>query len=230
MVREWMRRFTRNVGSSAADRGPEPYGILLRPAGMNYIQAFNAVDNYVDFTGLTLIVQRQDGLDTLEGLALQDTYIAEGPDYSTQPLSVHGGLSYRGRLTFDISAIPKGSIVNFVRLTLTRNPAGEFRNSFGTDSLIVYEALSDDEDLTSVSGTLMKATDETKDVFVAEGTISTATMILAVQRWVNNPASNHGLIIAKLAETSDLHELNFFGGTADKDKAPKLEVFYTTKP
>jgi hypothetical protein len=177
-----------------------------------------------------VVVQRGDVIDTLTGGGLSDTYFTIGPDYSSQPLSVHGGLSYRGRLQFDVSAVPTGSIVNYVRLTLTRNPAAEQRSTSGIDSASVYDAYGPGDDDISPTSTLMAPLADTSDVMVAEGSTTRGTLLLAVQKWIRYPDQNHGLVLTKIAETSELDQLMFYGGDAEPGLRPKLEIYYTTQP
>jgi hypothetical protein len=230
MVREWMNRFTHNINATSENRIDEPFGIKLQPKGMTAIQALHSINSSIVQPELYFIVQRGDIVDTLLGRDLRDTYVTQGPDYSAQPLSVHGGLSNRGRIKFDLSGIPDGSIVSYVKLTLTRDSTQEMRSNLGLNAVQVFEALSTEKDSTSGSSALCQPTSDTAHVFVAEGTVDGGTLLLAVQRWVASPSFNRGFIITKLAESSDLDQIIFHGASADPDKRPRLEVYYTTKP
>ncbi len=229
MVRTWMNRYTYNVDKDITNRGPEPLGIQIRPKGMTNIRAFSSVNAGANVPALMLVVRIDGELDTLYGASLRDTYFARFPDYSAQPLAVHGGLSNRGRLKFDISGIPTGSIVNYVRLILTRNHTNEQRNSLGLDSILVFEAYDDTKDTMATTGSLSFLGDN-NDIMYAEGGTSKAAILLAVQKWVNNPGSNRGFILTKYDESSDFDQLIFYGSDAEPEKRPRIEIYYTTKP
>ena len=229
MVRNWLRLM-------ADGRYAEIRGLLLDPdAGSTSIRAFESSDVRPSSTGLnprgpklTLVMDLGTGRDsTISASSIEDTYALMTNNPVPSGLVVAGGVSYRGNLTFDVSRIPAGSIVNNVALYLSLDEAACKRPYRGFDSVYVFESLSGDKDSTAVYAVTTRRDDGGR--LKAEGG-PTLPLVRAVQRWVNNPGVNHGLVLIKIDESSDLDYLAFHGPAAAEDKRPRLVVTYSQRP
>ncbi|MAT39291.1 MAG: hypothetical protein CL946_06780 [Ectothiorhodospiraceae bacterium] len=229
MVRQWITKFTTNIDLPASEVVTEPFGMMIRPNGMNYVQAYNSADGLTMLPQLRVIIRDGEDLDTLFGTALRDTYLAKTQTIDETELTLQGGIGQRGKVWFDVSSIPPGSIVNQVRLYLHRDTLRDVRGNLGIDSVIVYESLNAEQDSISSSNLLAEAGDD-PSIYFAQSSSSNRTITRAVQRWVNNPASNFGFTLIKLGETSDLDKIDFYDASADPALRPRLEVFYSTQP
>ena len=219
LVRSWLKLMS-------SQRYTEIYGLLLKAAGgTNAVLAFESFERLNKAPSLVLKMV-YGGKDTVFNAAtLEDTFIAKGPQLPPTGLAVHGGLSYRGKVRFDVSAVPRGCIVNQATLTLTIDPTATRKQFRTADSLVVYE-LKDSAAfaLGDVSMVTQKA--DTANRLTAKSFALTQI----VQRWVNHPEMNHGLALLKLNEASDLDLIGLFGAEATPERRPRLTILYTKKP
>ena len=202
------------------------WGLLLEPTGpTNTVYTFDASESGRKPATIRIVVAR-DGLSdtTLVPVQIEDTFVAFGPAPVTTELAVHGGLSWRGSLAFDLSAIPPGCIVNSVSLRLTIDPSRTRENIRGIDSVRVYE-LSDSATRATGSEYAISIPDSGRRI-VTKG----LAMTRMVQRWVNHPERNRGFVLVKVEEAGDLDLLAFYGPGAAPELRPRLTVTYTRKP
>jgi hypothetical protein len=226
MVRGWLHKM-------AVEDYAGIYGILLEPSASNSaVLSFESVDArtvggaYNTRGPRLILVMNFGGADTtIIPSSTEDTYIARILQPITASLAVHAGLAWRGKVTFDVSGVPAGSIVNGVQLYLTKDPSKCRTHYRGIESVTVYEIVSATIDsLSSFYVTSRKG--DTADVYVAEGSY----LVSAVQRWVNNPGTNHGFKILKTGEITDLDYVEFYGAEAPPEKRPRLVITYTQRP
>lgn len=218
MVRSWLVKVDSGVYYQIR-------GVLLQTSGSGIVQAFQSAEGSHPPT-LEIILEQNGKLDTLYGQNLEDTYVTTGPLPSEQHrIIMQGGAPRRGRLFFDVSAIPPSSIVNHVALYLhmDKNLSTDYYRSI--DSLIVFASLDSLKNTTSSSGIVTSIDANDPTMLSAQGTL----LIQAVQTWVNR-RSNNGLILVKSAELSDLDRLAIYGGDAPADLRPRLVVTYTSQP
>lgn len=202
------------------------WGLLLEPTGAtNTVYTFDASESSRKPATIRVVVAR-DGLadTTLVPLQIEDTFIASGPAPAVTELAVHGGLSWRGTVAFDLSAIPPGCIVNAASLRLTIDPSRTRKNIRGIDSVRVYE-LSDSA-TRSVGSEYTISTPDSGQRIIAKG----LAMTRIVQRWVNHPERNRGFVLVKVEEAGDLDLLAFYGPGAAAELRPRLTVTFTRKP
>lgn len=218
LARKWLKL-------SAEYKNFDIRGILLDPSAYtSNVRAFQSAFGDVP-PKLSIVVEHQGILDTIEGGALEDTYVATGPTMeSGSGMMLHGGLAYRGKLNIDVSAIPPKSIINNVKLYLTRDSLKTFKNYRGIDTILVYVSTNDETNTFPASGVMTRKGAHANE-FIAEGGLLTA----AVQDWIAGK-KNNGFIFIRLAEVSDLDQMWFYGVDAPPDKRPRLEITYTTEP
>jgi len=218
MVRKWLVNMN-------ADDFYSNYGVILEAPGNAGIRAFQSVEAELP-PKLTVIIQTDNGLDTLIGGTIDDTYIAGGRDVTQdEGMTVHGGLGARGKLFFDVSAIPGADIVNYATLYLTIDRSKSDGYFHGADSVIAYKVYEAGSDAPAGTGLLSHSDDERTDGVIVEG----VTLTRAVQDWVNGKG-NHGLLLVHVYEMSDLNRLTFYGAEADSTRRPRLVVTHTSKP
>ena len=218
-VRSWLRLMN-------GQNFTEIFGLLLEAApGINAIHTFDSFESGNNTPILRLVMSLDGSTDTtFSASALEDTFVATGPAPLVTSLAVHGALSWRGTVAFDLSAIPPGSIVNSATLRLTIDPSRYRKNIRGIDSVRVYE-LADSAKRTPGSEYTISMPDSTNRIKA-----SGYAMYRLVQRWVNHPEQNHGFMIVKVEEIGDMDLLAFYGSDAAPEQRPRLTVTYTRKP
>ncbi len=220
MVRTWL------VKTANGDRYGVN-GIVLDPRnGSGVIRTFMSGENAVG-PKLTLYVERNGDLDTLDAGTPEDTFIAAGPSPTGTDLEVHSGLAIRSRLVFDVGMVPYGSVVNGVDIWVRKDPSRTEVHYRGQDSLRVYEALSTTSD-SVISNTNTAYSVPTDRPYWYR--ISGPAVVRAVQNWVDRPASNYGLMLQKVGESSDLDRFTYFGAGSVDSLRPRIVITYTRKP
>jgi len=222
LVRSWLKKM-------ADGRFTEIRGVLLDPtSGTDFVQAFEAFssDYSLHNPQLTFVMNLGGSTDsTLTAGAIENTYTATGPSLTNASLALHGGLAYRAKLFIDVSAIPAGSIINNVELYLHIDRSASRNYYRNGDSVLVYELADSTKDSLTTNSIVSKQTSET-DMIMAQG----ISLVRAVQHWVNDKSRNHGLMLIKVGEVSDLDLTQFYGVEASAESRPKLIVTYTKQP
>ena len=155
-----------------------------------------------------------------------NTTLSDGPLHgNAERIVLQSGISIRGRLFFDMRAIPAASIINHVTLYLSRDETLSTRYYRGADSVLVYESVDSTANTLNSTGVITRTDSELPGVLIAEG----APVTRAVQNWVNRKG-NHGFILVPMYELSDIDRMALYGADAPADKRPRLVVTYTTKP
>lgn len=204
----------------------ENYGVLLKAPGNAGIRAFQSAEGE-NPPQLTVIIEQNGQLDTLQGGTLDDTYVVTTSEDVTKNagMTVFSGVGARGTLYFDVSAIPAADIINYAELHLTIDRTQSDDYYHAPDSVIMYQVFSEGSIDTEGTGLLSHVDDDEGDKVILEG----VTMTRAVQDWVNGKG-NYGVLLTHPYETSDLNRLVFYGAEADTTRRPRLIVTYTSKP
>ena len=174
-----------------------------------------------------------------KGNGLEDTFIdsqATIPNTGATTLKLFGGTGLpakRPLLYFDISTIPQGSTVITAKLTMTVPTAplipatvGVYKLTSKWDSMTATWALTDGKFW--ANGAFSPAD------YVAPATPSSNLYISTtgqqnfdvkglVSEWVNNPSTNHGLVLAPTTNTADIA---FASNETTTSTPPSLEVTY----
>jgi hypothetical protein len=218
MVRDWLRK-------TKSGRYFEIRGLLLQSSTGGFVRAFHSAEGSKPPT-LEIVIEQNGRLDTIAGQNLEDTYVAKRP-FTQHPgrIVVQGGSSVRGRLFFDVSAIPANSIINHVSLQFRIDRELSTKQYRGIDSLLVHINLDSARNTPSTNGIMTSQSVSDPTLLTAQGSI----LIQAVQNWVNR-RGNNGLLLIKAAELSDLDRLAVYSGDAEADLRPRLIVTYTTQP
>jgi hypothetical protein len=218
MVRDWLRK-------TNSGRYYEIRGVLVQSTTSGSVRAFHSAEGSKPPT-LEIVIEQNGKLDTIAGQNLEDTYVATRP-FTQHPgrIVVQGGSGVRGRLFFDVSAIPANSIINHVSLQFRIDRELSTKLYRGIDSLLVHINLDSTRNTPSTNGIMTSQSVDDPTLLTAQGAI----LIQAVQNWVNR-RGNNGLILIKAAELSDLDRFAVYNGDAATDLRPRLIVTYTTQP
>lgn len=220
LVRKWL------VNSGTGDYSMN-YGVLLEAPGSGVIRSFHSLEEgSSNSPQLIVIMETANGLDTLLGQSADDTWLVTGtPREDADRIVLQGAVSVRGKLFFDMSAIPSASIVNHAVLYLTTDPALSTGYYHGADSVLVYESVDSTSNILNSSGLISRTDNAKPGVFITDG----AALTRAVQNWVNRKG-NYGLILLAMYENTDLDRMVLYGANAAADKRPRLVVTYTSQP
>lgn len=221
MVRGWLR-----------PQAVTQEGILLRPAtGCAIVRGIHVfqLDSVQFYPTLIVIARNASGTvqDTAEYAIGIDTFVGnhDDPVPGGERLFTQSGVVWRTRMTFDVSFIPRGAVVNSAELILLRDSSTSRLTRFVPDS-------------TLLAGTRTSATDSNAvDALPAAARWSgaaadTAALDLrrAVQLWV--AGTNHGLLLrnSAVSELSSFSLLSFYNErAADPAKRPALRIRYAVE-
>ncbi|MBP1648455.1 MAG: Disaggregatase related repeat [Bacteroidetes bacterium] len=219
MVREWI--------SSTASASLK-YGIILVPLPSSSVRGFMQFysgDSLSFYPTLEVIATNTSG--TTRDTSTYYNGIATFVGDVTLPgdpaiLQTQAGVVYRSKLSFDISFIPRGTIINSALLSLDVVPTSMRLTSFTTDTAVAAHVALSTDGLSFESGaSAIRPATGTPNTF--SGDVSHA-----VQAWVRGP--NYGLVLRVPApwETSRF-DLYGFHGTRSSTAAsrPRLKIIYS---
>jgi hypothetical protein len=220
LVRRWM---TNSIEQKYSDN----LGVILQSIGGGVLRSFESIAATNSHPPvLTVIIETDGVLDTLKGEGIDNTYLVTSiKREAAGRIILESGVSVRGKLSFDMSAIPPASVINHAVLYLTKDASLSTKNFRGADSVLVYETVDSSTNLLSNAGIITRIDNSKPGILIAEGTPLTR----AVQNWVNRKG-NYGLILVPMYEITDIDRIALYGADADADKRPRLVVTYTTQP
>lgn len=224
MVRQWLATPTSTTTTS--------YGILLVPtSGCSIIRGFNEYGYpSTDSTGLFPTVQIIAGSpsgsprDTAVYTTSIDTWVGDIENLATNPQLIYlqSGVDYRSTLSFDVSFIPRGAVINSANLLLTSDPATTRISRFTADSTFQLATSLSPSDRTLLDPYSVSGTKRT-------GTLLTysSDMTRPVQIWNRMP--NYGVMLRPgvFGETVSLQLLTFFNEKAPPALRPRLKLKYS---
>jgi hypothetical protein len=222
VVKEWLMHKADSTAS------PKNFGIIFKPkSSTQKILGFRGTLSTAATSEsiLNVILERPATgyKDTLNVLPYEDIHVVTGTlPSSGSNFYLEGSFSLRGTLFFDISSLPKNSIVNKAILDLNVDESKSLDGSLKSDSLLV-QLLADSTSrrLTSdsVYTVLLKRT----------GNLFSGDISWIVQKWVSG-ADNQGVVISLLDEYSSAARIAFYG-SRDPNKVlrPELKITYMQK-
>ncbi len=201
------------------------YGIYLTPSANS-----KKIINY-DVVGTTTagasqwvaIVERPgDYSDTLIFYSTDYTTIIKGtmPVLPAGDIAVQGGLVVNSKLWFDLSGLPKHSVINNATLTLTEDTLASIKSSSPVNEITLFRVTdSSSTAYDTANGWVVSLTGNTYS-----GNIATF-----VQNWVDTGV-NEGIVI-QLYNQINAVDLYAFKGSQAADKAlrPRLTITYTVR-
>jgi len=215
MVREWMQPTT--ISS---------YGILLAPTpSTNVIRGINAssFDSTSYWPTLEVIAENIAGTvrDTTTFIYGIDTFVGNLDNLVTNPalLYLQSGVVYRSKLTFDVSTIPRGTLISSADLMLVRDPASSSASKFIAAPLALANVLLSESSLLSFeSGSSSAEQVGTTDTFKID-------LRHAVQLWLRG--NNYGVLLRapSWSEFNSNASIAFYNQNATTEALrPKLKV------
>ena len=174
-------------------------------------------------TQLVVVVQKSNVyLDTLYFYPSSYTTIVTGslPTLPAGEIVVQGGLVVNSKLWFDVSALPKNSVINNATLTFTEDTVASIKSQSPINALTLYN-------LTDSSAV---AYDSTSPIVVnLSGNTYSVNIASFVQSWVDK-GTNEGILI-QLYDQIDALDMYALKGSnaADRSLRPRLTITYTTR-
>ena len=224
MVRQWLATPTSTTYSNN--------GIILVPtAGCSIIRGFNeygypTTDSTSYFPTVTIIAGSPSGspVDTASYTIASDTWMGNIDNLASNPQLIYlqSGVNYRSTLSFDVSAIPRGAVINSATLLLSGDPSTTRVNRFASDSSFTLATSLNPADKTST------------DVYAVTsvrqpGTLLTSTvdMTRPVQLWLKQ--ANYGVTLSPNVSYSGVsfELLTFFNEKAPPALRPRLKIKYS---
>jgi len=215
----------RKADSTAA---PKNYGIIFKPKpSTQKILGFLGIigTSSSNESMLNIILERPSTgyKDTINVSPYEDVHVVTGSlPTASSDFYLEGGYMLKSKLFFDVSSLPKNSIVNKAILDLTVDESQSLDGSLKSDSMYV-QLLAD--------STTMKLTgDSTYSVLlVRTGNVFSGDISWIVQKWLSG-VSNQGIIMSLVDEYTSAARIAFYG-SKDPNKAlrPKLKITYMQK-
>ncbi len=212
---------------TVSDTAFQNYGILLHPTNSQVVKGF-AMFGASDESHRPKLLMRflraeVSRIDTLVVRTGVSRFAARIQDASwisdSTRIYVHNGLSYRGVLEFNISALPAHAAIHRAQLELTLDPSQSRFSSYTVDSTVAVYLTDDGLVATNIFGL--------SESFVSNGMrIHRHPVGQFVQRWVRG-ATQRKVIIAGLAEPDGLDLFTFYGAAAPLSLKPRLSIVYS---
>lgn len=198
------------------------HGIYFRPTNNSKkVVGLNSLTDASTYTTLeVVIVKPGDYSDTVVFTPWQESSIVTGtlPVVSPQDIVVQSGLVINSRLFFNVSAIPKNSLINYANLTLTLDTVSTVVGSSYPNSLTVL----------LLTDSLARAYDSTQSITLSRsGNTFQGNIASYVQNW-NDKGINEGLLIEVTSQIDGLELFAIKGSNAaDRTLRPRLQITYT---
>jgi len=224
LVRGWLSSAT--VGTNARDGI-----ILIADQSVNMLRGFSSCENDTGASRPTLRIIAENVAGTVRDTAIYnlgiDTFcgsLSPAPSDSTL-MVLQAGVAYRGKLTFDVSSIPRGAIVNKADLEVVRDPGASWIGPFTTDSVVTCHYLNSSTDNTRFNITTPIAEGRRKADASYTFRFDVRT---AVQAWLSG--TNYGLLFRVKAETSTADRYAFHNyNAADPSLRPRIRITYSVQ-
>jgi len=221
MVREWLR-----TPASTDTR----FGVVLAPdPACAIVRGFTAFES--DSTQfqpqLEVIAGSPTGpqRDTTVFTQGIDTFAGNIDNLNSNPQLVYiqAGVDYRSIVTFDVSFIPRGAIINSAEMLLQRDPATSRLTRFSADTSFVAQAAASSATppVLDASSTIGQRKAGTSHTF-------TADIRRSVQIWLRG--ENYGVALRPsiAVNYSSFELLTFFNEKAPAAQRPVLKIVYST--
>lgn len=218
LVASWLRN---SIDTTTATN----FGIYYQPTDASGkivgFQALTAVSS--EAAKIDFVLEKPGSfVDTVQGFIISDVSVVEG-DLPTLPqgeIGVQASLTAQSRLTFDLSFIPKGVVINSAQLIMTTDTLSSvFGSSFGTD--INAFLLGDTTNVDSVIGT--------PSVMIREGDAYLGDVTNIVNSWILG-TPNNGFILKPANEVEGLELFALRGSDfPDSTMRPRLKLVFTER-
>jgi hypothetical protein len=198
------------------------HGIYFKPRSSSQkVVGFTTTNSSSYYPTLRVVLYKADDYsDTLTFSPAQEASIVTGtvPVVSSQDMLVQSGLVINSRLLFDVSALPKNTLINYAKFTLTLD----------TTATIVGSSYVNELTVLLLTDSTARAYDSTQSIILTRsGNTFTGNIAAYVQSWIDK-GINEGLLI-QVAYQYDGLELFAIKGSnaADRSLRPRLQITYT---
>jgi hypothetical protein len=210
---------------NSADNSLESnYGIYLKPTDMSgKVSGFEALTPTSSEAAKLFVVIEKPGVytDTINGFIFADISLVDGdlPALPSGVVGMQSGVAVNSKLTFDISGLPKGLVVNDAELILTQDTVNSVLGT-GFNNYVRTFFLEDSDSLNAEGTPVILA-------FNNNQFIGTITSFL--RNWVQS-GENNGLLLETGNKVDGLELFVVYGSdAAELSLRPHLKVTYTTK-
>jgi hypothetical protein len=224
VVEEWLKYRADSLSA------PKNLGLFFKPsANCQRFLGFNAY-GLTDIPYLPLIrveyEQKSTFIDTLVANPFMDQHVVTGaiPPQS-QYIYLQGGLSLRGFLSFDISALPKEIVINSAKLELSLDTLKTIDGTPSSDSIFV-KALKDSITKKLTADSLVVS------VLKRNGNIYSGEITWLVQKWASaiDDYSNQGVELSLSDEERSASRITIHGSKSeDITLRPRVKIIYMQK-
>lgn len=198
-------------------------GIYLKPDdGANGIFGFGAYNiTYLGIPKLSVIIITSGVTDTLIYYSIEDVSAIKG-DKPTVPagvIAVQTGLAVNSRVRFDLSSIPKGSVINKAQLTVFIDSSATHHGDSYTNSLTAYFAKdTSDNSYDTTSAVVLSRMDN----------YFTGDLVRFIQSISSGYHDNNGIVLAAGGQNLGVDIFGLKGSdAADPALRPRLVITYT---
>ncbi|MFA7288446.1 MAG: hypothetical protein WC055_06155 [Melioribacteraceae bacterium] len=201
-------------------------GVIFVPQGKSKIYGFNAISLYSTANPTMYNVEiERPGVwkDTLQITPYLDNHVVKGskPNYDDR-LIVQSGYIVKGKLFFDLSALPKPSIINKAIVELTLDTLLTKDGVPASDSLVIY-AIKD-------SSTNELTTDSVyNSLLTKSGNIYTGDITWMIQKIIEG-SDYQGFRLDLYDDSVSASRIVFYGSKYQESaKRPRIKITYTRK-
>ena len=217
LVLSWMK-------NSADDAVESNYGIYLKPKDASgKISGFEALTAISSEAAKLFVVIEKTGVytDTINGFVIGDVSLVDGtvPNLPAALLGIQASVSVNTKLTFDVSQLPEGLVVNSAELILTQDTLNSvfgtgFNNSLSASYLRYSDSLNTQGNAVSLA-------------FNSNQFTGNITSFL--RNWINT-GENNGLLLRAGNQFNGLELFALHGSdAAELALRPRLRVTYSIK-
>ena len=206
--------------------------VLISNTNSDCARLFYSKDNseYTDNTKdpyLRVIKELNGKRDTIFVAPAEDSYYAFTKNFNTssQDMVTQSGISYRTKMTLDLTRLPRHAHISNATLTLTLDNANSYTGANSTDSLSASAFLYNSSGSVTNEYTVFgyPATENGNKVY-------NFNITLFVQGWTTS-WTNAGMEIYHLGESISLDRFSFYSNkSVDLSKKPKIKVTYLSLP
>jgi hypothetical protein len=211
VVRKW--------GTAAIDSTVKNHGFLLKPTNVSGIlSVYSSVSSYHPEVVVACVINGVT--DTIVSSSSYLLSVAHSTIAGSAPSGpfkiVQSGTGLREKLFFDLSRIPKYSVVNSAQLTVFADPIDSLYSGNSVDSLYAYYIVSSATDSVNALSPYLSALVGNKYTFkVTE----------LVQQMLN--AGNNGFLIRRFDEVGNVDVRFIYDETAPDSLKPRLTITYS---
>jgi hypothetical protein len=217
LVLSWMKNSADNTLESN-------YGIYLIPKDMSgKINGFEALTTLSSEAAKLFVVIEKTGVytDTINGFIIGDVSLVDGevPNLPPGIIGMQSSIAVNSKLTFDVSDLPQGLVVNSAELILTQDSLNSMKGTSFNSSLRA-SFLSYNDSLNTQGNAVALVFNNNK---------FTGNITAFLRSWVDT-GENNGLLLQAGNQFEGLELFAIYGGeTVDLLLRPRLKVTYTIK-